>query len=333
MDAVVMAGGRGVRFRPFTEYRPKPMIPFLNRPVMEYMIQKLSDAGFNRIIVLLGPLPNMVTEYFGNGKRFGVEIEYIHENEPYGTAGAVKRAVEYLDDAFLVLSADTITEISLRKFMKFYADKGGKVNIALSKIENPYQYGIALLDKRDRIYKFLEKPKRSQVFSNLVNAGIYILEPEVFDLVPSKTMYDFSKNLFPLLLGKSETIYGYQFSEYWADIGNPSRYLTATRDALNGNIDISKLCRELEINEDNGLLIGENCSVDEDVEVNGFAVLGNNVNIGEGSKLSDTIIWSDTAVGKDVSIEESIIGEKVRIFSDITIGKGTMIPDNHWVWY
>ncbi len=333
MDAVVMAGGRGVRFRPFTEYRPKPMIPFLNRPVMEYMIQKLSDAGFKRIIVLLGPLSEMVTGHFGNGKRYGVEIEYIHENEPYGTAGAVKRAAEYLDDAFLVVSADTITEISLRKFRKFHADKGGKINIALSKVENPYQYGIALLDERDRIYRFLEKPKRSQVFSNLVNAGIYIIEPEILQLVPPKRMFDFSKNLFPLLLSKSETIYGYEFSEYWADIGNPGRYLTATRDALDGRIDISKISGELEIIEDNGLVTGKNCSVDDGVEVNGFAVIGNNVNIGEGSKLSDTIIWSNTKVGKDVSIEESIVGEKVWILSDVSIGKGAMIPDNHWVWF
>lgn len=333
MDAVVMAGGRGVRFRPFTEYRPKPMIPFLNRPVMEYMIEKLRDAGFKRVIVLLGPLSEMVTEHFGNGKRYGVEIEYIHENEPYGTAGAVKRAAEYLDDAFLVVSADTITEISLRKFRKFHSDKGGKINIALSQIENPYQYGIALLDERDRIYKFLEKPRKSQVFSNLVNAGIYIIEPEIFNLVPSKRMFDFSKDLFPLLLRKSETIYGYEFSEYWADIGNPGRYLTATKDALDGRIDISKISGELEIIEDNGLVTGKNCSVDEDVEVNGFAVIGNNVNIGEGSKLSDTIIWSNTKVGKDVSIEESIIGEKVWILSDVSIGKGAMIPDNHWVWF
>jgi len=333
MDAVVMAGGRGVRFRPFTEYRPKPMIPFLNRPVMEYMIEKLRDAGFKRIIVLVGYLPKMIKDHFGNGEKFGVNIEYIVGNEPFGTAGAVKRATKYIDGPFLVVSGDTITEISIRKFMKFCSHKSGKVNIALSEFEKPYQYGIALLDEEDRIYKFQEKPRKSQVFSNLVNTGIYMLEPEILDLVPDKTNFDFSKDLFPLLLKKSEPIYGYKFSEYWADIGTPKRYLEATKHALDGKIDIDKIKKEWAIFEDNGLIIGEDCLVDDDVEVNGFAVLGNNVNIGEGSTLSNTVIWPKTNVGKDVSIEESIIGENVRIFSDINIAKGTMIPDNHWVWY
>lgn len=332
MDAVVMAGGRGVRLQPFTKYRPKPMIPFLNRPVMEYTIQKLKSAGFDRIIVLLGYLPDMIREHFRNGEEFGVDLEYIDKNGPFGTAGAVKRAAENLDGPFMVLSADTITGMSLRNFMKFYANKGGKVNIALSEVDKPYQYGIALLDDNDRIYKFLEKPKKSQVFSRLVNTGIYIIEPEIMEHVPPKTDFDFSKNLFPLLLKKSEPIYGYKSNEYWADIGTPKKYLTATRDALNGKIDIDKIKGDWDIIENHGLVSGKNCLVDEDVEVDGFAVIGNNVNIEKGSTLHDTIIWSDTDIGKDVSIEESIIGEHVKIFPEVNLRRGTMIPDNHWVW-
>lgn len=332
MDAVVMAGGRGVRLRPFTRNKPKPMIPFLNRPVMEYAIQKLKSAGFDRIIVLLGYLPDMIREYFGNGQDFGVDIEYIDRNEPFGTAGAVKRAAEHIEDTFMVLSADTITGMSLRKFMKFHENKGGKVNIALSEVDKPYQYGIALLDDDDKIYKFLEKPKKSQVFSNLVNTGIYIIEPEIMEYVPPKTNFDFSKNLFPFLLKKSEPIFGYRSSEYWADIGTPKKYLRATRDALDGKIDIDKIGRDWDIIEDHGLVMGKNCLIDEDIQVDGFAVLGNNVKIEEGSRLHDTIIWSDTDIGKGVSIEKSIIGEHVKIFPDVNLKKGAMIPDNYWVW-
>jgi mannose-1-phosphate guanylyltransferase len=334
MDAVMMAGGRGVRLRPFTDYRPKPMIPFLNRPVMEYLVEKLSDAGIDRIFVLLGYLPDMVEEHFGNGEKFGINIEYIRGNGPFGTAGAVKRAVKYIDDPFLVVSADIVTEISIRKFLKFHADKGDKVSIALSELENPYQYGIALVDDEQKIYKFLEKPKnKSQVFSNLVNTGIYIIEPSIFDHVPPKTNFDFSKNLFPLLLKRSEPIHGYRFSEYWADIGTPKRYLEATRDALDGKIDMDKISGELELFEGNELMVGDNCSVDDDIEVDGFAVLGKNVKVESGSRLSDTVIWPNTDIGKDVSIKESIVGEHVRIFPDVRVAKGAMIPDKHWVLY
>ncbi len=328
MDAVVMAGGKGVRFRPFTKYRSKPMIPFLNRPVMEYMIKKLKDAGIRRLIVLLGYLPNMIKDYFEDGQRYGMEIKYIHGNMPYGTAGAVKRATEHLDDTFLVVSTDIITKISFRKFMKFYRDKGGKVSIALSNVEKPYQYGIALLDEEEKIYKFLEKPNKDQVFSNLVNTGIYILKAEIMDLIPHKKMFDFSKDLFPLLLRKSEPIYGYKSSEYWADIGTPLRYLSATHDALRGRISMSKVSSEWDMIKDNGLVLGENCFVHNDVDIDGFAVLGDNVNVGEGSNVSNSVIWSNTEVGSEVSIEESIIGENVRILPDVNIGKGAMIPDN-----
>jgi mannose-1-phosphate guanylyltransferase len=304
----------------------------MNRPLMEYMVEKLREAGFGRIIVLLGYLPKMVKEHFGDGESFGVEIEYIEGNTAYGTAGAVRRAAEHLEDSFLVVSADVVTEISLRKFMKFYGEKEGRVNIALSRVERPYHYGIALVDDNDRVYKFLEKPKKSQVFSNLVNTGLYIFEPEIMELIPPKKNFDFSKDLFPLLLRKGEPIYGYKFSEYWADIGTPKRYLTATRDAMDGKIDLNKIKGDWGMNVDNGLVIGEHCSVDEDIEINGFAILGDNVNIGEGSRLSDSVIWPNTHIGRGVSIEESIIGENVRIFSDVNIVKGSMVQDNQWIW-
>jgi len=331
MDAVVMAGGRGVRFQPFTEYRPKPMIPFLNKPVMEYTINKLKHAGIKRIIVLLGYLSDMVKEYFGNGSRFGVKIEYIRGNEPYGTAGSVKRAAEHIDGAFLVVSADIITEIDLRKFVKFHAVKDGKVNIALSEVKNPYQYGIAMVDNRDRIFRFLEKPKKTQVFSKLVNTGIYIIKPEIMDLVPPNKRFDFSRDLFPMLLNRSEAIYGYRSYDYWTDIGTPSRYFSATKHALDGKIDIYKLGGELEKSEDEKLIVGSGCAIDDEVEIFGFAVLGNNVNIMKGSKLCDTIIWSNSYIGKNVSINESIVGENVKILSDTNVEKGARIPDNQWI--
>jgi mannose-1-phosphate guanylyltransferase len=334
MDAVMMAGGRGVRLKPFTDYRPKPMIPFLNRPVMEYMIEKLRKVGMDKIYVLLGYLPEMVEKHFGDGGKFGIDIEYIDGNGPFGTAGAVKRAVEYIKDPFLVISADIVTEISLRKFLDFHEDKGGKLSIALSEVEKPYHYGIALLDDEHKIYKFLEKPrKRSEVFSNLVNTGIYIIDPEIFNNVPPRTNFDFSKDLFPLLLKKNEPIHGYRFSEYWADIGTPKRYLEATKDALDGKVDLDRISGNLELFGDNGIVMGDNCSVDDGIEVEGFAVIGENVTIDRGSRLSDTVIWPNTNIGKDVSIKESIVGEHVRIFSDAHLSKGAMIPDNHWILY
>jgi mannose-1-phosphate guanylyltransferase len=331
MDAVVMAGGRGVRFRPFTENRPKPMIPFMNKPVMEYMIGKLKKAGIKNVTVLLGHLPKSVKAHFGDGKMFGVNIRYIHGNVPYGTAGSVKRAAENFDDPFLVTSADIITEIDLQEFIKFQKDKDGKVNIALSEVENPYQYGIAIIDEKSRISRFLEKPKKKEIFSNLVNTGIYIIDPEIMDLVPPKKRFDFSKDLFPRLLRKSEIIYGFRTSDYWTDVGTPIRYLSATQDALDGKINLRKIGGKRERSEDDRLLTGNYCVIDDDVQITGFAVIGNNVNIRKGTKLFNSIIWSNTYIGKDVSIDESIVGSNVRILSNNIINKGAMIPDNQWV--
>jgi mannose-1-phosphate guanylyltransferase len=325
MEAVLMAAGKGVRLLPLTANRPKPMISFLNRPLIEYVFNTLREATVDKITILVDYYGEKIMDYFGDGNRYGVKIEYSGNNIPFGTAGAVKKVAKKIDDTFIVGSADVLTKINLRDFVKFHKMKGGLASIALSTADDPTQYGIVVKDEDDRIVRFLEKPKtKEEAFSNLINAGIYVVEPEIFDKVPPNTDFDFSKNLFPLLLKEDVPIYGFQFSEYWNDIGRPSTYLGAVRDYLmmqNKTLSVTK--------EGEGILItGESCKVPSNINVKGFAIIGDNIEIGRNVEIDSSVIWSSTKLGDDVKMINTIVGENALIDSNVVIGAGSVLGDN-----
>jgi mannose-1-phosphate guanylyltransferase/phosphomannomutase len=201
MKAIVLAGGFGTRIQPLTNSVPKPMLPILNRPMMEHIIIKLRDElGITEIGVLLYFKPDIIKEHFKDGKDLGVNIQYFLPDDDYGTAGAVAFAREFLDETFIIVSGDLVTDFDFKKIKKFHEKKQSQLTITLTPVENPLQFGVVIANEEDRIEKFLEKPSWGEVFSDTINTGIYIIEPQVLDLIPFKQNYDFAKDLFPKMM-------------------------------------------------------------------------------------------------------------------------------------
>ena len=239
MRAVVMAGGEGTRLRPLTSNQPKPMVPIVGKPCMEHILELLREHGFEDVVVTVAFLPQAIRSYFGDGENLGLNIEYSVEESPLGTAGSVRLGSDRLDDTFLVISGDALCDIDLGKIVEFHKEKGAAVTIGLKSVENPLEFGIVVTDEDGRVERFLEKPSWGQVFSDTINTGIYVLEPEVLRHIPTDRPYDFSKELFPLLLEMGRPIYGYVCDGYWQDIGNLDQYRQANFDALDEKVRLN----------------------------------------------------------------------------------------------
>ncbi len=312
MKAVVMAGGFGTRIQPLTNSIPKPMLPILNRPMMEYTIRKLKAVGINDIVVLLYFKPDVIKNYFRDGKKFGLNIKYILPNEDYGTAGAVKKAKKYLDETFIVVSGDLVTDFNFNEIINFHRLKKSKITITLTSVENPLQFGVVITNKEGKILRFLEKPAWSEVFSDTVNTGIYVMEPEILDYIPDNLPYDFSKDLFQKLMKMEIPIYGYIAKGYWRDVGNPESYRNVYKDIFDGKIKLKIEGKKLKFNK-GYVYVEEECSIPEDIQIEGTVVLGKNVKIDEGVLLKDVCIGDNTEVKRGVYLENGVIWHDSRI--------------------
>ena len=209
MKAVIMAGGFGTRLRPLTCNIPKPMVPMLNRPMMGHIVELLKTHGITEIVATLFYQPEVISNYFGDGSSFGVSMQYLKAEADYGTAGSVRNAKDFLDQRFLIISGDVFTDFDLSSAIRFHEEKKAKATIVLTRSSNPLQFGVVLTRDDGKITRFLEKPSWGEVFSDTINTGIYILEPEVLELIPAKEEFDFSKNLFPLMLDRDMGLFGY----------------------------------------------------------------------------------------------------------------------------
>src|SRR5467141_3022905 len=232
MKAVIMAGGEGSRLRPLTSNQPKPMMPLVNRPMMEHIVGLLRRHGFEEIVVTLAFMPNAIRTYFGDGSEFGVRMVYATEEQPLGTAGSVRNAMEELDERFLVISGDVLTDIDLAKIVTFHDERDALATIGLVAVENPLEFGIVITRDDGSIERFLEKPTWGQVFSDTINTGIYVLEPQVFDFIPEGAVVDFSSDVFPALLTAGHTLHGHVSEGYWEDVGTLEAYSQAHADML-----------------------------------------------------------------------------------------------------
>ncbi|MCX6364221.1 MAG: NDP-sugar synthase, partial [Actinobacteria bacterium] len=272
MRAVVMAGGEGTRLRPLTSNQPKPMVSLCGKPCMEHIVELLKKHGFDETVVTLMFLPKVIRDYFGDGSFLGVDMQYSVEQAPAGTAGSVKLAEDFLrDDTFVVISGDALTDFDLGEIVASHKQRGAMVTIALKRVENPLEFGVVVLDEEGRIERFLEKPTWGQVFSDTVNTGIYVLEPEVFDHIPADTKYDFSQDLFPKLFEMGAPLYGYVAEGYWQDIGSLPQYLTANCDLLDGKVAASIPGIELQ----HRIFVGESINLDSIENISGPAYIGN----------------------------------------------------------
>src|SRR6059036_2417078 len=275
MKAVVMAGGEGTRLRPLTSNQPKPMVPIVGKPCMEHIVDLLKLHGFEEIIVTVAFLPQAIRSYFGDGESLGVPIGYSVEESPLGTAGSVRLAAGRLDDTFLVISGDALCDVDLTSLVQFHREKQASVTIGLKSVDNPLEFGIVVTDDEGRIERFLEKPSWGQVFSDTINTGIYVLEPEVLRHIPKDRPYDFSKELFPLLLEMGRPMYGYVMDGYWQDIGNLDQFRQANFDVLEERVSLHIPGIQLRGN----IWIGEGIDLEDLDQIEGPAFIGNNCRI------------------------------------------------------
>lgn len=305
MRAVLMAGGSGTRLRPLTCDLPKPMVPILNRPIAEHIVRLLKRHHITHIIATLFYLPDVMRDYFQNGAELGVHMTYaVEEDQALGTAGCVKNVSELLDETFIVISGDSITDFDLQEAVRFHKEKGAKATLVLTRVPNPVEFGVVITDKNNKIIRFLEKPTTSEIFSDTINTGIYILEPEVLDYIPAHCEQDFSKDLFPLLLENGEPLYGYVAEGYWCDVGHLEAYRQAQYDALHNKIELEHTATETHT----GVYIGTNSEVHTTAKLKGPLLIGNNCRIGARTMIAPgTVIGDNVTIGNDASLERAII--------------------------
>src|SRR5260221_10924751 len=295
MRAVVMAGGEGTRLRPLTSNQPKPMVPIVGKPCMEHILELLRKHGVEEVVVTVAFLPQAIRSYFGDGSALGLDIQYSVEEVPLGTAGSVRLASGRLDDTTLIISGDALCDIDLTQLMAFHKDKGADVTIGLKSVDNPLEFGIVVTDEDGRIERFLEKPSWGQVFSDTINTGIYVLEPEVLEHVPTQGPYDFSKELFPLLLEMGRPLYGMVCDGYWQDIGNLDQFRQANFDALDEKVDLGIPGLRLRGN----VWIGEGVEIDDLEGVAGPSFIGSHCRIAP-----DAAVMPYTVLGSGVTLRE-----------------------------
>jgi mannose-1-phosphate guanylyltransferase/phosphomannomutase len=358
MKAVVMAGGEGSRLRPLTSGIPKPLVPVVGKPVMEHILRLLRKHGITDVVVTLQYLGSAIRDYFGDGSDFGVDITYVVEDSPLGTAGSVKNAQEYLDEPFIVISGDALTDIDLGAVMAYHRDKSAAATIVLTSVSNPLEYGVVITNPDGTINRFLEKPSWGEVFSDQVNTGIYVIQPEVLDLLPPATVVDWSGDVFPKMLSQSIPLFGYLAPGYWCDIGNIQTYYQANWDALESRVDVEVPGERRDgnvwmgENVEMGLgvrivgpaYIGHDCKIKAGVFINGPVCVGNFSVVDENTKISNSVIWSYSYVGENSRLRQAIVcrhttiknncllEEGAVIGDDVVVGEGTTIDAGVKIW-
>ncbi|ADL50122.1 sugar phosphate nucleotidyltransferase [Clostridium cellulovorans] len=321
MKAIVMAGGEGTRLRPLTCNIPKPMMPILGKPVMEYAIENLRKIGITQIGVTLQYLPDEVINYFGDGKEFGVNIQYFIEETPLGTAGSVKNAESFLDETFVVISGDALTDIHLEKAIKYHKEKEAMATMILKEVSVPLEYGVVVTDKDGKVNGFLEKPSWSELFSDKANTGIYILEPEIFSFYEQNQKFDFSNDLFPIMLKENKPLMGYVADGYWCDIGSIEQYMKCSYDILSGLVDVDINAVEVE----DGVWVGKDCTISPKATITPPVYIGNKCRIYEGSKIGPfSIIGKNNIISSNCNIKRSIMFDNCYIGTRVEL-KGTVL--------
>jgi mannose-1-phosphate guanylyltransferase / phosphomannomutase len=310
-----MAGGEGTRLRPMTANQPKPLLPVVNRPIMEHVLRLLKKHRFEETVVTVQFLAALVRNYFGDGEEIGMSLQYATEEMPLGTAGSVKNAEDALrDDAFLVISGDALTDMDLSEMCRFHKENGALVTVGLTRVPDPLEFGIVIADDDGRIQRFLEKPTWGQVFSDTVNTGVYIMEPEVLAGVSAKESVDWSHDVFPKLLARGAPIYGYISDKYWEDVGTLESYLKAQVDVLSKKVEVDIAGFEVSP----GVWVAEGADVDPDAVLKGPLVVGDYAKIEGGATVREYSV-----IGANVVVKEGAFIHRAVIHNNVFVGQGT----------
>ncbi len=338
-----MAGGEGTRLRPMTTSMPKPLLPVVNKPIMEHILRLLRKHRLNETVVTVHFLGSMVRAYFGDGEDLGMHLTYATEEKPLGTAGSVKNAADALkDDTFLVISGDALTDIDLTALVNYHKRQGALATLCLTRVPEPLDFGITILDDDGRVDRFLEKPTWGQVFSDTVNTGIYVMEPELLDYVDEDASVDWSSDVFPRLLKEGAPIYGYVADGYWEDVGSHRSYLQANHDALAGRVELE--IDGFEVSK--GVWIGEGADVSPDAELKGplyigayakveggteireFTTVGDNVVVREGAFIHRSVIHDNAYIGPHTNLRGCVVGKNTDVMRGARIDDGAIVGDD-----
>lgn len=336
MQALILAGGKGTRLRPLTVYTPKPIVPVINRPFLLYQIENLRNAGITDITLSLSYQPDKIEQILSDGSEHGVSLRYITEPNPMGTGGAYRFAAENISDTTVVFNGDILTDFDISSLVEFHRSKNALATLTLVPVDDPSRYGLVELDTEGRVRRFLEKPAADELAKskiNTINAGIYILEPQVLDLIPRDTNRSFEYDVFPEILRRELPFFGSVMrDEYWLDIGTPASYLKAHHDFLNSKIrgfdivkaDLSDVATHAEI--DKVSVIGENCTIKPGAKIVN-SVLGAGVHVEEKAVIENSVIWPHTRVATSAEIHGAVIARGCHVGRNVTIREGTVLGD------
>ena len=334
MQALILAGGKGTRLRPLTVYMPKPIVPICNRPFLLYQIDTLRRAGVTDITLSLSYQPEKIEQQLGDGTNFGVKLKYMVEPQPMGTAGAYKFAEDLIREPTVVFNGDILTDLDLKTVIRQHKERKAAATIVLTPVEDASAYGVVETKDDGRVRQFLEKPKPEQTTCKNINAGTYILEPQVLDFIPKGENHSFEYGLFPKLLENGEAFFAHvPHRTYWIDIGTPARYLRAHQDLLANRVTRihikerrGKFDSATHAEIDELSLIADECTIKPGAQIVN-SVLGRGCYIEERARIENSVIWSHTRVGTSANVNEAIVGRGCHIGRSAIVGPGTVLGD------
>jgi mannose-1-phosphate guanylyltransferase/phosphomannomutase len=339
VKAIVMAGGEGTRLRPISSNRPKPMVTLIDRPVLGHIFELLKRNGITDVCMTLRYLPHMITEYFGSGEEYGLNLTAHVEQEALGTAGGVKACVDFIgDETCLIISGDCVCDFDLKRCIAFHNEKKADATLVLYQHPDPLEYGLVVTDKTGRITGFLEKPAWNRVVTNRINTGIYILSPRVLAEIPNEMAYDFGKDLFPKMLAEGKKLYGVDGEGYWCDIGCSTAYLRCCMDILDGNVHIrlpapevqSGVFSESDIPEGVSVVppvyIGKNVTLEQGAKIGPYAVLGRDTYVGTGTVVDNSVI-NGGFLRKNVTANSTVVCAGASVCSGAILCEGSIVGE------
>ncbi len=346
MKAVILVGGQGTRLLPLTANRPKPLIPLVNRPFLDHVLNLLRAHGIQDVALAIAHLAENFEQAYGDGSQLGMKLAYVREIEPMGTGGGIKNVEKYLepDQTFVVFNGDILTDLDLTDMLRFHRENGSLCTISLTSVDDPSAYGVVDMDEDGHIQRFTEKPKREDATSNWINAGTYILEPEVLEYIPAGQHYMVERGLFPILLAEGKPLYGYRTGAYWLDIGTPAKYLQAQEDLLAGRLKLY-LAPEGELLWDRvwagegtfvhseariagPVVLGKGCKVGPGVSITGPVILGDGCQVCEGAQLERLVAWNGVEFGAKSQCKECLIANDVKISGGSQVEGMAVVGDN-----
>jgi NDP-sugar pyrophosphorylase family protein len=340
MKAILLVGGKGTRLRPLTLHTPKPIVPIFNRPFLYYQLELLRQVPeITEVILSLNYQPRRIEEVFGNGSELGLSIRYLVEPSPLGTGGAIKFAEPFLDGPVLVFNGDVLTAIDLNEVIATHRARKAKATIVLTPVSNPSAYGLVETEPDGRVRRFLEKPSQDEITVDTINAGIYVLEPDTFDRIPPEISYSIERSYFPSLVERDEPFVAYIYRGYWIDIGTPGKYMQVHRDIMDGTYPAAPFAAGRRgpwtdgAQIEDGANVAGPCFIDEGAVVKSgariepYSIVGRQCHVEEGAVITRSIVWSNSWIGRDARLDDTIVGRNCHIGRNVAVTPGAVLGD------